>query len=81
MTILEKSQASVSRALKPEETLQGICSKGCILRLNGSERHEFIVEPDQRLSIEGGDIFLDGIDTPSQPSQDTPNPPASPPPR
>jgi hypothetical protein len=78
VTILEKAQASVTRALKPEETLQGICPKGCIVRLDGSERHEFIVEGDESLSIEGGEIFLDGVEPKPAPDQTPKEPPAPP---
>ena len=68
--ILEKAQASASRALKPEESIEGICRKGCIIRIGASETSEYIVEGNELLSIEGGEVFLTGTEPGALPAKE-----------
>lgn len=46
--------------LAPGNSLKGFCEAGCIIRLNGSADHDFILEGSERVSIEGGLVYYDG---------------------
>jgi len=45
------------------KSLAGFCPEGCIIRLNGSEDHDFALEGSERVSIEGGLVYYDGEET------------------
>jgi hypothetical protein len=54
--------------LKPSQTLNGICAKGCTIRLNDSEDDEYLLEANDVVSIEDGSLYYEGPDTPAQPA-------------
>lgn len=44
-------------ALKPTGVLEGLCPKGCVIRIGDSEDDEYILEGPEILSIDGGKIY------------------------
>ncbi len=60
VTIIEDNGAKTNdHTLKPEQVLDGICTKGCILRLNGKAEDEYELEATDRVSIEEGYLYYD----------------------
>ena len=49
------------RTLGPGRQLEDICPDGCILRMNGSKDHDYIIEGHELLSVEGGTLYYDGV--------------------
>ena len=58
ITIIE-GDSKVDRVLKPQQVLEQICPKGCVLRLNGSDDDEYELEPMDVVSIEDGYLYYD----------------------
>ena len=54
--------------LVPSAVLEGICQKGCVVRLNDNESDEYELEGNEVVSIEQGYLYYDGPDAPSEPS-------------
>jgi hypothetical protein len=69
LTVIEGDTKS-DHVLRPSQTLNDICAKGCIVRLNDSEDDEYQLESDDVVSIEDGSLFYDGPDAanPQQPA-------------
>ena len=66
VTIIEGA-ASKDQVLKPEGMIEGICSKGCVVRLNDSEDDEYELEGNEVVSIEDGYLYYDGPDAAAEP--------------
>jgi hypothetical protein len=47
--------------------LDGVCQKGCIIRLNDSESDEYELEGPEVVSIDGGFLYYDGSESGSAP--------------
>ena len=62
VTVVE-GNAKAEYVLKPSQALNGICAKGCIVRLNDVEDSEYELETNDVVSIEDGSLFYDGPDT------------------
>ncbi|MEZ5853207.1 MAG: hypothetical protein R3D67_00120 [Hyphomicrobiaceae bacterium] len=79
LTIIEDNGTKTSeQTLKPEQTLDSICPKGCVIRLNGKAEDEYELEPNDRVSIEEGYLYYDDP-APNEPaSGGTTPPPAEP---
>ena len=67
VTVIE-GDATADHVLKPSQTLNGICAKGCTIRLNDSEDDEYLLEANDVVSIEDGSLYYEGPDTPAQPA-------------
>lgn len=84
LTILEDDGAKkADHTLKPNQVLENICMKGCVIRLNDSEEDEYeLVEGNEIVSIEDGYLYYDQPDdTPAQGGQPAAGAtPATPPP-
>ena len=65
VTIIEGG-AATDHVLKSDATIDGICLKGCVLRLNDSEDDEYEVEGNEVVSIEDGYLYYDGPDAPAE---------------
>jgi hypothetical protein len=65
VTIIE-GDAKADHMLKPNQVLEGICLKGCVLRLNDSEDDEYQLEVNDVVSIEDGFLYYDGPDAPAE---------------
>jgi hypothetical protein len=80
VTIIE-GDAKRDEVLKPQQIVDKICLKGCVLRLNDSEDDEYQLEAEDLVSIEDGYLYHDAPDAPPAPGA-TPAPaPGSPPPK
>jgi hypothetical protein len=67
LSVIE-GDTKADQVLRPSQTLNGICMKGCIVRLNDSEDDEYQLEADDVVSIEDGSLYYDGPDTPAEPA-------------
>ena len=59
ITIVIEGQANQDQVLKPEQVVEQVCDKGCILRLNDSEDDEYQLEANDVVSIEDGYLYYD----------------------
>ena len=79
LTIIE-GDARTGQVLKPAGVIDGICMKGCIVRLGDSENDEYELEGAEVVSIEDGYLYYDGPEgTEMVPGEKT-QPPSSQPP-
>ncbi len=58
ITVIE-GEAKVDHVLKPAQVLEGICAKGCIIRLNDSDDEEYELEATDVVSIEDGYLYYE----------------------
>jgi hypothetical protein len=49
--------------LAPGKVLDGVCQKGCIIRLNDSENDEYELSGSEVVSVEDGFLYYDGPET------------------
>ena len=77
LTIIE-GEAKVDHTLKSTAMLEGVCLKGCVIRLNDSDSDEYELEGTEIVSIEDGYLYYDGPDTPAEAA---PSEPAKPKPQ
>jgi hypothetical protein len=59
VTIIEGETAK-TQVLKPSAALDGICAKGCVVRLNDSANDEYELHGSEVVSIEDGYLYYDG---------------------
>lgn len=79
LTVIEDDGAKKSdHVLKSAQVLEGICVKGCIIRLNDSEEDEYELEGTEVVSIEEGYLYYDGPEGPAETQQQPSTPPAAP---
>jgi len=62
VTVIE-GNAKADHVLKPSQSLNGICVKGCTIRPDDTEDDEYQLEANDVVSIEDGSLFYDGSDT------------------
>jgi hypothetical protein len=62
LTVMEGSEMA-DHVLKPSQSLNDICAKGCTIRLDDIEDDEYQLEANDVVSIEDGTLFYDGPDT------------------
>ena len=62
LTIIE-GDAKADHVLKPSASLDGICLKGCVIRLSDNENDEYELEGTEIVSIEDGYLYYDGPDS------------------
>jgi hypothetical protein len=67
VTIIEGDKTA-DHVLKPAQALSDICVKGCTIRLDDAEDDEYVLEPDDVVSIEDGSLYYDKPDTPPAPA-------------
>jgi hypothetical protein len=63
VTVIE-GDTKTDRVLKPSIALEGICPKGCVIRLDDSEDDEYQLEGADVVSIEDGFLYYDRSDVP-----------------
>jgi hypothetical protein len=73
ITIIEGDVAT-DKVLKPQEVLDKVCLKGCIIRLNKSEDDDYEIKMDDLVSIEDGFLYYDAPDTPPAEAPASPAP-------
>ena len=66
VTVIE-GDAKQDHVLKPSQVLEGICQKGCVIRLDDNENDEYELEGTEVVSIEEGYLYYDGPDVPEEP--------------
>lgn len=66
ITIVE-GESTQEHTLAPSAVLEGICQKGCVIRLNDSDGDEYELEGNEVVSIEEGYLYYDGPETPAAP--------------
>lgn len=59
VSIIE-GNAAADHILRPSATLPGICMRGCVIRLNDSQKDEYELNGSEVVSIEGGYLYYDG---------------------
>jgi len=57
--VIEGNATNV-HVLRPSASLEGVCNKGCVIRLNDSEKDEYELKGSEVLSIEDGYLYYDG---------------------
>jgi hypothetical protein len=50
------------KVLSSGKVIDGVCQKGCIIRLNDSDDTEYELEGSERVSVEEGFLYYDGSD-------------------
>jgi translation initiation factor 1 (eIF-1/SUI1) len=76
VTVVE-GETKTDHMLKPAQVLQGICAKGCTIRLNDDEEDEYQLEADDVVSIEEGSLYYDNLpEAPAAPAPATGGPKA-----
>ena len=58
LTIIEDGRTA-ERVLKPQEVLQGICAKGCLIRLGDVPGEGYVLERTDVVSIEDNLVYYD----------------------
>ena len=58
LTVIE-GEAKQDQVLPPGKVLEGVCQKGCIIRLNDSENDEYELEGAETVSVEEGFLYYD----------------------
>jgi hypothetical protein len=54
--------------LKPAAVLDGVCLKGCVIRLNDNDNDEYELDGTEVVTIEDGYLYYDGPDAPPAPA-------------
>ena len=75
LTVIE-GDASQDFVLKPSEMIEGICEKGCVIRLNDSENDEYELEGPEVVSIEEGYLYYDEAEESAEPPSGSAGPPS-----
>lgn len=66
--MIVEGESRQEHVLAPSAVLEGICQKGCVIRLNDSESDEYELEGNEVVSIEEGYLYYDGPDAAAEPS-------------
>jgi hypothetical protein len=67
LTVIEDNGTKTTEhILKPSQVLEGICEKGCVVRINDSEEDEYELEAGDKVSIEEGYLYYDEPDAGQQ---------------
>jgi len=59
VTVIE-GKTTKGHVLAPSAALEGICQKGCVVRLNDNEKDEYELNGSETVSIEDGYLYYDG---------------------
>jgi hypothetical protein len=66
VTVIE-GESTKDHVLKPSAVLEGVCGKGCVVRLDDGGNDEYELDGTEVVSIEGGYLYYDGTDAPAEP--------------
>ncbi len=67
VTVIE-GEAQQEHVVKPSAALEGICQKGCLIRLDDDEDDPYELEGSEVTSIEGGQLYDDELEAPAEPN-------------
>ena len=59
-----EGDAKKDHTLKPAAVLDGVCLKGCVIRLNDNDNDEYELDGTEVVTIEDGFLYYDGPDAP-----------------
>ncbi|OYW53504.1 MAG: hypothetical protein B7Z29_15650 [Hyphomicrobium sp. 12-62-95] len=59
VTIIE-SGTQKDHVLKKGEVLEGVCQRGCSIRIDGDDVNPYVLEGTEVTAIEGGDLYAEG---------------------
>lgn len=59
VTIIE-SGTQKDHVLKKDEVLEGVCQRGCSIRIDGDDVNPYVLEGTEVTTIEGGDLYAEG---------------------
>jgi hypothetical protein len=59
VTVVE-GESRADHVLKPAQTLEGICPRGCVVRLDDGQDDEYRLQAGDVVSIEDGSLYYDG---------------------
>ena len=59
VSVIEGNAAEV-HVLRPSASLEGVCDKGCVIRLNDNAKDEYELQGSDVVSIEDGYLYYDG---------------------
>ena len=62
--IVEGSETTRTR-IEPAAILKDLCPNGCVIRLNGEQDAEYVLDGSERVSIEDGLVYYDGALAPA----------------
>lgn len=79
VTIIEDG-LQTDHNLKKDQVLEGVCQKGCTVRIDGDDVNPYELEGSEDTSIEGGDLYAEKLEQqpllnnvkPAQPRPGTP---------
>ncbi len=60
--------------LQAGKVVEGVCQKGCIIRLNDSDNDEYELEGSETVSVEEGFLYYDGMPLEGAPPAGSPSP-------
>jgi len=66
VTVIE-GDAKQDHILKADAVLNGICTKGCLIRLDENEDDPYELQGQEVTSIEGGELWEDKLEAPVAP--------------
>jgi hypothetical protein len=66
ITVIE-GEKKQDHTLKPNQILEGICLKGCVIRLDDNEDDEYQLEENDAVSIEDGQLYYDNAEPEPEP--------------
>lgn len=79
VTVIE-AKSTKDQQLRPSATLKGICSKGCVIRLDDKDDSEYELNGSEVVSIEDGYLYYDeapGAQVPAAGDADAPSQPGA----
>ena len=77
VTVIE-AKATNDHVLRPSAALDGICEKGCVIRLNDNVNDEYELKGSEVVSIEDGYLYYDGPPASAVPKADDADQPSEP---
>jgi hypothetical protein len=57
---ITEGNAAADHILRPSATLEGVCKRGCVIRLNDNRNDEYELKGSEVVSIEGGYLYYAG---------------------
>lgn len=58
--VIVEGNAAADHILRPSATLEGVCHRGCVIRLDDNRKDEYELKGSEVVSIEGGYLYYDG---------------------
>ncbi|MGQ0457494.1 MAG: hypothetical protein ACT4OU_10575 [Hyphomicrobium sp.] len=67
LTVIEGSTRQ-DKLLPAGKVAEGVCQKGCIIRLNDSDKDEYELEGSESVAVEEGFLYYDDLEAVSAPN-------------